>query len=61
MKQYRTEEVGPGRDLREHEYMSDYEVLIEWAYLLEESDPALATKCNSLPLHIVFFIYQVRG
>ncbi len=51
MKQYRTDEVGPGRDLRENEYMSDYEVLIEWAYRLEDSDPALATKCNSFSIH----------
>ena len=46
MKTFRSEEVGPGIELSEHEYLSDFEVLIEWASLIEETDLPLATKCN---------------
>jgi tetratricopeptide (TPR) repeat protein len=45
MKSLRSDEVGPGIELSESEYLFDFEVLIEWATLLEESDMSLALKC----------------
>lgn len=45
MKTLRSDDVGPGVELSESEYLFDFEVLIEWAALLEESDVPLALKC----------------
>jgi hypothetical protein len=45
MKSLKSEEVGPGIELSESEYLFDFEVLIELAALLEESDIPLALKC----------------
>lgn len=45
MKSLRSDEVGPGIELSESEYLFDFEVLIEWAALLEETDIPLALKC----------------
>ena len=54
MRVFRQEQAGPGVELSEQEYLSDYEVLIEWAALLEETDIGQATKCN------VFFVLILR-
>ena len=46
MKTYRSDEVGPGIELTESEYLFDFEVLIEWAALLEDTDIQQAMKCK---------------
>ena len=46
MKTYRSDEVGPGIELSESEYLFDFEVLIEWAALLEDTDIQQAMKCK---------------